>query len=104
MKINIQSPSVHASEKLIDFTEDKIGKLVGYSDRIMHANVVLKTDRSSTRDNKVCEITLAIPGNDLFASKQCHTFEEAIMEAVDALKHQVISWKGKSVLRLKEYD
>jgi len=96
MEINIQSPSIHLNEKLVDFTRDKVEKLVVYSERIMHANVILKTDRSNTRDNKVCEISLSIPGNDLFASRQSQRFEDAITEAVDALKRQVISWKEKS--------
>jgi putative sigma-54 modulation protein len=95
MRINIQSPSFHASEKLIDFAEDKAGKLAHYSDRIIDVNILLKTDKSDTRDNKLCEIKLSVPGNDLFARKQCASFEEAILNTVEALKQQLVRWKEK---------
>lgn len=93
MKIKIQSPSFHPSDKLIDFTNDKIEKLFQHSSRIMEASVVLKVDKSDDRSNKFCEIRLSIPGNDLFVSRQCVSFEEAVLTAVDALKQQLISWK-----------
>jgi putative sigma-54 modulation protein len=96
MKINIQSLSFHASDKLTDFTLDKVSKLKQYTERIMHAEVVLKTDKSETKDNKVCEIRLAIPGSDLFASKRQSTFEDAVLRTVDALKQQLISWKERT--------
>lgn len=96
MKINIQSFSFNASEKLINFAEDKISKLSQYSGRVMEAQVTLKAVRSATRDNRICEIKLAIPGNDLFASKQCNSFEEAILKSSEALKQQLLTWKEKN--------
>lgn len=96
MKINIQSLSFHASDKLTDFTLDKVNKLAQYTDRIIQAEVVLKVDKSETRDNKFCEVRLSIPGNDLFASKQQSTFEEAVLKTVEALKQQLLSWKEKT--------
>lgn len=85
MEINVQSLSFQASNRLIDFAENKIGKLSQYSQRVMEAHVILKFDKSGTKNNKFCEIRLAIPGNDLFASKQCH-----------ALKQQLLRWKNKN--------
>lgn len=96
MNINIQAPSFHPSDKLIDFANDKIGKLAQFSDRIIEANVLMKIDRSDDRANKFCEIRLAIPGNDLFASKQCPSFEDAITKTVEALKQQLLTWKEKT--------
>jgi putative sigma-54 modulation protein len=96
MKTNIHSLSFHASDKLTDFTLDKVNRLAQYSDRIMLADVVLKVDKSGNRDNKVCEIRLAIPGNDLFASKRHSTFEEAVSTTVEALRQQLVSWKEKA--------
>lgn len=95
MKINIQSTSFHPSEKLIDFTNDKIQKLSQYSTRIMEAHVVLRVDKSDDRSNKVCDVRLSIPGNDLFASRQSASFEEAVLETVDVLKNQIVRWKEK---------
>ena len=96
MKINVQSISFQASDKLIDFAKDKISKLTQYSGRLMEANVMLKSVRSATGNNKICEIKLAIPGNDLFASKQCDSFEEAILKSSEALKQQLLTWKEKN--------
>lgn len=96
MKINIQSLSFHASDKLTDFTLDKVTKLRQYTDRIIEAEVVLKTEKSKTRDNKFCEIRLSIPGNDLFASRRQPTFEEAVLKTVEALKHQLVIWREKT--------
>ena len=96
MKINIQSFSFQANDKLIDFAKDKISKLTQYSGRVMEAQVTLKAVKSATRNSKICEIKLAIPGNDLFASKQCNSFEEAILKSSEALKQQLLTWKEKN--------
>ena len=36
-----------------------------------------------------------MPGEDLVASHQAKTFEEAVDEAIDALKHQLDKFKAK---------
>lgn len=104
MKINIQSPSFHANDKLIDFTNDKVSKLLQFSERILEAQVVLKINKSDSRSNKSCDIRLSIPGNDLFASRQCPSFEEAVLGSVDALKQQLIGWKERSLNRPANLD
>jgi putative sigma-54 modulation protein len=94
MKIIIQTPDFKADQKLLEFVSEKVEKLGKFSDAIHEASVTLKLDHSDTRDNKICEIRLGIPGNDLFASKQCKTFEEAAAKSSDALRSQISSWKG----------
>lgn len=89
----IQSPDFKADQKLIDLVTEKIQKLGKFTDKIHEANVTLKLDRSETKENKICEIKLGIPGNDLFALKQCKTFEEAASKTADALKSQIESLK-----------
>ena len=97
MKIYIQSLSFRANDKLIDFAEDKISKLSQYSGQVVDAQVILKAPKSAAGDDKTCEIKLAIPGNDLFASKQGDSFEEAILKSVEALKQQLLTWKEKDL-------
>ena len=41
------------------------------------------------------DIRLVVRGNDLFASKQADTFEEAVMLTIDALKTQISRNKEK---------
>jgi putative sigma-54 modulation protein len=94
MKITIQSPDFKADQKLLDLVTEKVEKLGKFSERIHEASVTLKLDRSDTKENKICEIRLGIPGNDLFATKQCQSFEEAASKTSDALKSQIEAWKA----------
>lgn len=95
MKITIQTPDFKADQKLLAFITEKVEKLGRFSDRILESAITLRLDKSETKENKVCEIRLAIPGNDLFASRQCKSFEEATARVADALKSQLESWKEK---------
>ena len=93
MKINIQTPGFKARKELLELIDEKVGKLSHLSDRILEAHVLIKSDKSDTRDNKVCEISLVIPGNDLFAKRQAQTFERAVHDAVITSKRQITNWK-----------
>lgn len=94
MKIHIQTPDFKADQKLLDFVTEKVQKLGKFSDRIHEASILMKLDNSDTKENKVCEIKLGIPGKDLFATRQSKSFEEAAAKAIDALKSQIETWKG----------
>ncbi len=95
--MNVKVHSIHfdADVKLIEFVEGKLGKLNQFFDNIVVGEVFLRLDKSSDMDNKVTEIRLAMPGKELFAKKQCKSFEEATDLAVDALKRQVKRYKAK---------
>ncbi|MEY5041457.1 MAG: ribosomal subunit interface protein [Bacteroidota bacterium] len=95
MKVKISSVHFDADQKLLNFIEEKVGKLETFYDKIIDSSVVLKIDKSSDKENKLAEIKLAVPGKDLFAKKQCKTFEEAVDEAVEALRRQVRKQKTK---------
>jgi putative sigma-54 modulation protein len=95
MKINIQSIHFDADRKLIDFIELKLNKLFSVYDSIVATDVILKIDNAANGENKIAEIKLAVPGNDLYAMKQCKTFEEATDLAIDALKNQIAKHKAK---------
>jgi putative sigma-54 modulation protein len=100
MEITIQSLHFTANADLNNFVTDKVNKLAHHFDRIISANVVLKVDKSKTADNKVCEIRLAVPGEDLFAKNQYETFEEATTATVDALENQITKMKAKFEKRI----
>lgn len=89
MKIIIQTTDFKATKKLERFVQKNVQKLEVVNGRILESRVCLKFDNSDTNEDKVCEIKLVIAGNDLFASKQTATFEESIIRAIDALKHQI---------------
>jgi len=95
MNIKIQSLHFDASEKLDKFIRQKVGKLDLYFDGIIGADITLKLDKSDTTENKIAEITLNMPGNNLFAKKQNKTFEEAVDLSCEALRKQLTKRKGK---------
>jgi len=95
MNITIQSVRFTASEQLEQFIQQKVNKLDQFFDGIVSAEVILKLDKSDSTENKVAEISLNIPGGELFAKKQNKTFEEAVDLSVDALRKQLIKWKEK---------
>ncbi|MGD0711412.1 MAG: ribosome-associated translation inhibitor RaiA [Bacteroidales bacterium] len=95
MKIKISSIHFKADQKLEDFVQERLQKLSTIYDGVIGSEVTLKLDKGSKTDNKVTEIKLYIRGNDLFAKKQCKTFEEATDNAVDALRKQLTKHKEK---------
>lgn len=95
MKPTIQSVRFDADKKLILFIEERVEKLNTYFEGIIGSEVILKLEKSDDNSNKVAEIKLKISGSELFAKKQCSTFEEAVDEAIDALRTQLKKQKEK---------
>jgi len=95
MKINVNSVKFKVDTKLDTLIRDKVEKLSSHYDNIVSSDVTLKLDNANTVENKIVEIKVAIRGNDLFSKKQSKTFEEALDNATDALKKQLIKHKEK---------
>lgn len=95
MQIQVQSIHFNADGKLISFIEEKMMKLVSLHDRIITGEVFLRLDRSDINENKIAEIKLLVPGREMFARKQCRTFEEAADSAVEALRRQIEKHKSR---------
>jgi putative sigma-54 modulation protein len=97
MKVNLKVSSVHfdADKKLVEFIHERVDKLASHFDKIIDGEVILKVENSNDAENKVAEIKLLIPGSDIFAKKQCKSFEEATDTAVEALRRQLKKHKEK---------
>ena len=97
MNVQIQSVKFDADKKLIEFVENKMSKLERFADRATGAEVILKLDKDFEKGNKVAtpRITLHMPGEDMVAEHRARAFEEAIDEAIDALKRQIEKFKEK---------
>jgi len=95
MNVQIQSIKFTADKKLIDFINQKVTKLDRFFDNILVAEVFLRVEKTQDLENKLAEVRLSVPGNDLIAHRQCKTFEEAIDGCVDALKIQIKKHKEK---------
>jgi len=95
MKVTINSVKFKTDKKLEDFINEKVQKLSSNYEGIIGSEVMLKLENNDNLENKVAEIRLMIPGNDLFAKKNSKSFEESTDQAVDALKKQLIKHKDK---------
>ena len=95
MQVQVHSIHFDADQKLVSFIQEKLDKLSLFHDQIIGGEVFLRLENSENKENKVTEIKLLVPGRDLFASRQCKTFEEATDVAVEALRRQIKKHKEK---------
>jgi len=95
MKVTTQSVNFNASVDLIDFIEKKVASLAKFHDKIVNAEVFLKLENSSDKENKITEIKINIPGNELVVKKQFKSFEEGVSTGVESLKRRLKKSKEK---------
>lgn len=95
MIVNIQSPGITLKKEITNLLDKKINLLSRRCKGLIGIDVFFKIENSSTNENKLCEIKLAISGYDMIASAQCKTFEEAIAETSEALERQIEKRKTK---------
>jgi putative sigma-54 modulation protein len=95
MQIKIQSIHFDADKNLLEFIQRKIDKLGQFYDGIMGGEVFLRLEKAHDTQNKIAEIKLQTRTGDLFAKRQCKTFEEAVTESALALSMQVKKHKEK---------
>ena len=96
MNIGIQSVHFDASTHLKEFIEKKLSKLSKFSDQIVDAEVILKVVKPEIANNKEASIKLNIKNGELFANKTADTFEEAVVQSIEALEKQILKAKEKA--------
>ena len=95
MKVFTQSVNFKADTDLINFTEKKVAGLEKFHDKIVDAEVFLKVQKTSDKENKITEIKINIPGNELIVKKVTKTFEEGVSLGTESLKRQLEKSKEK---------
>ncbi|MDO4216553.1 MAG: ribosome-associated translation inhibitor RaiA [Bacteroidales bacterium] len=95
MNITINSVKFKADEKLEKFVNEKVAKIERLVDNATKCEVTLKVDKPESDNNKIAEINLALPGQNLFNSKQANSFEEAVSDCVDTLRGQIDKYKER---------
>lgn len=95
MKVNVHAVNFTVDGKLVDFIQERMNKLEKYYDKVVDADVFLKLEKSSDKENKVAEIKVNVPGDDFMVKKQCKTFEEAVETASESLERLLIKRKEK---------
>jgi putative sigma-54 modulation protein len=84
MKLQIHSIHFDADVKLLEFIQKTEGE------------VFLKLDKGEhSRENKVVEMKIGVPGATLFAKAQNISFEAAADDALESLRRQIHKHKEK---------
>lgn len=97
MKLQMHSIHFDADDTLIDFIQKKADKLETFFDKIIDGEVFMRLEKNESNENKIIEVKLNIPGNQLFAKQKSKTFEGAADEAVESLRRQLKKHKEKLV-------
>ena len=95
MKVTIQSVNFNMDKSLKIFIEDKLEILDKFYDRTIGAEVFLKVQSTSDKNNKEIEIIVKVPGNDVVVTKKTKTFEDGVKQSVEALKRSLKKIKEK---------
>ncbi|MEN8816013.1 MAG: ribosome-associated translation inhibitor RaiA [Nonlabens sp.] len=95
MKVNTQAVNFDADVKLIEFAQVKLDKLEQFYSKIINADVYLKVQKTSAPENKIAEIRIFVPGDDMVVKKTCKTFEQCIDECASSLERQLKKRKEK---------
>lgn len=95
MKVNTQSVNFNADQKLMDFVQKRMDKLDMFYDKVIQADVFLKLENTSDKENKIFEARVSVPGDSFVVKKQCKSFEEGADSAVSSLERQLKKRKEK---------
>lgn len=100
MKVNIQAVNFNVDKKLVDFTQQKLDKLEKFYDKVIHCEVFLKVENTSAKENKIVEIKLHVPGDELIIKKEAKSFEEAVDNCQESLERMIKKHKEKERLHV----
>lgn len=95
MNMKMQSVGFKADKKLEAFINQKLSKLNKFDNNISDYSVTLNIENSDPKANKVVEVKVNVPGNELFAKKQSNSFEAAAELVTEALRIQILKNKEK---------
>ena len=98
MNINFQSVNYNADSKLIEFAEKRIKKISQFYLNIIDVFIYTKIENASDRVNKLAELKICIPGDDVVVKKTAKSFEEAISLASDSAERILKRHKEKQRL------
>jgi putative sigma-54 modulation protein len=95
MKVNVHAVNFAVDRKLVDFIQERMEKLEKYYDKIVSFDVFLKVEKTSEKENKIIEVKVHVPGDDLIVKKQCKTFEEGVELTAESLERLLVKRKEK---------
>ncbi|MDT0677015.1 HPF/RaiA family ribosome-associated protein [Autumnicola musiva] len=87
------------SERLEEYTQQKLDKLETKYDFIVRAEVHFKKQDGQEPDGFICNIKLSVPGPQLFVESNKDSFEAAVTTSVRDLQKQLEKQKAKMKTR-----
>jgi putative sigma-54 modulation protein len=95
MKVNVHAVNFNVDGKLVGFIQERMDRLEKYYDKVVSADVFLKVENTSEKENKIVEIKILVPGDEFVVKKQCKTFEEAVEQSAQSLERLLTKRKEK---------
>ncbi|MEY4573157.1 MAG: ribosomal subunit interface protein [Bacteroidota bacterium] len=95
METKVHSIHFKVDQKLVNFIQERMDKLEHFNHKALNSEVFLRIDKDKEKENKIAEIKILLPGKELFAKKQSKSFEEAVDDATEALRKQILKEKEK---------
>jgi putative sigma-54 modulation protein len=95
MKVSVNAVNFSVDRKLVVFIQERLTKLEKYYDKVVSADVFLKVEKTSEKENKVVEVKIHVPGDDFMVKKQYRTFEEALEVSAESLERLLVKRKEK---------
>jgi len=96
METKIKAINFEIHERLNAFIQKKAARLEKKCERATSLDATLKVIKPETAKNKEVQLHLYMPGGDLHAERVADTFEEGVLECMDALLRQVEKFKDKN--------
>lgn len=96
MVTEVRAVQFKASNRLLEFTEQRLERINQVYQRAMRATVFFRIDNNHLTENKIAEVTVHIPGEDLVVRKEAKTFEKALSLAVHRLRRIARETKAKT--------
>jgi len=95
MKVSVHAVNFTVDKRLVDFIQERLDKLEKYYDKVVSADVFLKVEKTSEKENKIFEVKINVPGDEFLVKKQCKTFEEALELSAESLQRMLVKRKEK---------
>ena len=95
MKVSVHAVNFTVDKRLVDFIQERLDKLEKYYDKVVSAEVFLRLENTSDKENKTVEIKIIVPGDDFLVKKTAKSFEEGVDLSVDSLERVIVKRKEK---------